>query len=304
MQKKCNIASIAEDSVYGLFLQHLKSLGFAAESILAYRDSLRYFLDYLQGRGIESHLGVTRQIALDYIQSLRDRKISEASIDIYCRPAKQTYDFLIERQELFINPFHGIIVTMPKKLQPVLSQDDVSRILDAVDLKKPIGVRDRALLELLYNTGLRRAEIIRLNLVSVNLADRTVRVLGKGSKERLMPIGNNTVKWMERYINDARIKLLEGSISEALWIKSGGGRIGYELIEQMFRKYKKILGYTQRLSCHDFRRAFATHMLQNGADPVSLQHLLGHADLSHLKNYLRLTIADLKKAHAESRVSQ
>jgi len=304
MKKRVMILKPCEDGEHGLFIEQLKTLKYSLTTQCMYTFCLNYFNRYLKGRNITGHIRVTKQVMLDYIQNMRNSGFADASVEIYFRPVRLFFGFLEERQKVFVNPAAGIQIKTPKLLPSVASEEEMNLMITAPDTRKPVGVRDRAFMELLYSTGMRRQEIIQLDLTDLNMQEATVRVLGKGDRERLLPIGKNAMRWLQEYISKARPVLLEESESRALWVKHGGGRINYECVQSIVALSRKRAGMKRKIVCHDFRRAFATHMLQHGAHPVDIQQLLGHVDLSHLRNYLRLTVADLKKMHSESRVGE
>jgi integrase/recombinase XerD len=288
-----------------LFVEHLMAKKFSWRTQRLSSYCLDDFGEYLKGLRINHYSQVTKQVLLDYLRELKEhRHYKDTSIEIFFRPVKLFFDYLEEQQKIFINPAKEITLRIPRRLPVVVTEEEIGKMLNSPDIGSPKGVRDRAFMEVLYSTGMRREEIIQLNLADINHQDLTVRVIGKGSKERVLPIGKTAMHWLNEYINKARVELLEGSENKALWIRKGGGRINYESVQAIINIYKAKSGITRKLTCHDFRRAFATHMLRHGASPIDVQLLLGHADLHHLRNYLQLTIADLKKIHEESRVGQ
>ena len=304
MKRKVKILKQCGNEEHRLFIEHLKALKYSYMSLRLYSYCLDQFDSHTKAAGVSDHAQITKQLILDYLKNLKGRGFSEASRGIYYRPLLRFFAYLEERQKIFLNPTMGISLITPCKLPVVASESEISKMLEAPDTEKPKGLRDKAFLELLYSTGMRREEIISLNLSDINMDEATVRVVGKGEKERILPIGKSALHWLAKYIKTARVELMEEAESKALWVKHGGGRIGYDFVQAMINQCRDKAGIKRKLACHDFRRAFATHMLQRGASPVDVQHLLGHADFSHLRKYLRLTIADLKNVHSESRVSQ
>jgi len=191
------------------------------------------------------------------------------------------------------------------KLVPVPNEEDIRKLMEQPDLGTAAGVRDRALLEVGYSTALRLSELAGLNLADPNLKDATVRVLGKGSKERVVPLGRQAISWLEEYVGKARPELLTASPDEpALWLGGMGRRFHVLLIGKMMRDYGKRAGIACGITPHALRRACATHMLRGGAHPAAIQMLLGHASLSTLSSYLRVSITDLQAMHAKARVGE
>jgi len=274
------------NSEHGLFIEHLAARKYSWRTQRLASYCLDDFDAYLKKKNIRDHNQVKKQLVLDYLQQLRDRGLKEVSIEIFFRPVKLFFDYLEEKQQVFVNPAADIHIKVPNKIPSVLSEEVIRKLLNAPDLGKPKGVRDRAFMELAYNTGMRREELIRLDLTDINMQEASVRVLGKGQKERILPIGKSAIHWLNEYITKARVELLEESENKALWVKRGGGRINYECAQSLINLSKERAGITRKIGCHDFRRAFATHLLQHGAGPIDVQHLLGHASLHHLRNYL------------------
>jgi len=166
-------------------------------------------------------------------------------------------------------------------------------------------VRDRALIETAYATGARREELARLTVLDVDLDNQRLRVLGKGSKERVLPLGKQAVQWLQRYIRESRQKLLKEKLDEpALWIDLHGKPLAYEAFQQILTRHSYAAAIRPAISAHALRRACATHMLKNGAHPLQLQMLLGHATLKTLSQYLRLTVVELQQTHQQSNPGQ
>jgi integrase/recombinase XerD len=196
-----------------------------------------------------------------------------------------------------------IIRREPRRLQSVPSREEVRKLLEQPDTETAVGIRDRAILEVLYGTGIRREELLKLKVSSVDLKENTLRVNGKGGRQRIVPLGKTAAHWLQRYIEKARTELDPSEDVEALRISQHGEPMSYWALPVIMRKYVKAVGIPS-LSPHSLRRACATHMLQNGAHPVELQMLLGHASLTHLSQYLRLSISELRKTHAATKPGQ
>jgi len=180
---------------------------------------------------------------------------------------------------------------------PVPGEEEVALVLARPDTSRPTGVRDRALLETAYGTAARLQELTRLRVGDLDLRGGTVRLLGKGNRERVAPLGRQAVQWLGRYLREARPALLRNRESEALWIGRSGRALGYAAVRTVLRVHSR-----GAVSPHGLRRACATHMLRAGAHPVQIQALLGHASLRSLRHYLKVTIAELAAMHAASRL--
>lgn len=287
-----------------LFFQSLEDRKCNRKSLSIYRSTMGYFVEWLASRNVRSFTQVNRQQLTDYMSYLNKRLKSAVSREVYFRVVKLLFSYLEERQLIFINPADGLGFRVSPKLKAAPTVAAIRALIDAVDISTPAGVRNRAMLEVLYGTGVRREELCRMNIEDLNIDDQTLKVLGKGAKERLLPVGASLVEWLKQYLGAARPALMQEAQSSAMWVVQGGGRIGYEAIQGIIRLCREKVPECGNITAHDFRRAFATHMLQNGASPVDIQALLGHSSLKHLSRYLRLSIVDLRKMHKASRVGQ
>ena len=189
------------------------------------------------------------------------------------------------------------------RVPKTLSEAQVEALLDAPDVHTAIGVRDRAMLELLYASGLRVSELVGLKVFALGLNDNVVRVMGKGSKERLVPYGEVASQWLRVYLGEARITLLAGRQTDALFVTTKGAQAGRAMSRVMFwmliKKYAVLAGITAPLSPHTLRHAFATHLLNHGADLRAVQLLLGHADISTTTIYTHVARERLAQLHAQ-----
>ena len=206
------------------------------------------------------------------------------------------YRYLVVHHGLEASPAASVrapraVRTLPK----FLSSDEVEALLTAPDVSQPRGLRDRAMIELLYATGLRVSELVALRPADVNLGDGLLKTTGKGRKERLVPIGDEACAWVVRYVREARAALLRGRTSPHLFVNARGGtgmtRIGFW---KVLRTYATPLGLARRLSPHVLRHSFATHLLDHGADLRAIQVMLGHADLSTTQIYTHVLDARLR----------
>ncbi|WP_051482741.1 site-specific tyrosine recombinase XerD [Thioalkalivibrio sp. HK1] len=186
-----------------------------------------------------------------------------------------------------------------RSLPTTLSETQVERLLEAPDLDRPLGLRDRAMLEVLYATGLRVSELVGLSLAQVNLRQGAVRVVGKGGKERLTPLGEPAIEWIERFLADARSGIIGGLSSQALFPTALGKPMSRQAFWQMIRRYALKAGITDPISPHTLRHAFATHLLNHGVDLRVVQMLLGHRDISTTQIYTHVARERLKNLHLE-----
>jgi len=283
------------------YADHLREQGFKPKSVKGGRVALRRFCAFLDKRECRKIADVNALDLERYQLSLAGLTVSTQQF--YLVHVRQFFRWLENTQQLFLNPAMQLrIPKRPKELLPVPTEKQVTRLLAAPNLKHAAGVRDRAWLEVVYSTGARLLEMTRLTVADVNLQHGSLRLFGKGDKERLVPLGTQAIYWLKKYLEEARPKLLEGKSLTALWLSSWGGRpLSYVAMYQQLRTYSKQTGLPKALlSPHSLRRACVTHMLQHGASPYLLKELLGHSRAATLTHYLRQDIADLKKTHRHS----
>ena len=186
----------------------------------------------------------------------------------------------------------------PMRVPKTLSEAQVETLLGAPDTDTPLGLRDRTMLELMYASGLRVSELVTLKSVHLSLSDGVLRVTGKGAKERLVPFGEEAHSWLERYLAEARAAILHGQASDALFVTGRGGPMTRQMFWQLIKKYALQADVKVPLSPHTLRHAFATHLLNHGADLRAVQMLLGHADISTTTIYTHVARERLKSLHA------
>ena len=236
---------------------------------------------------------------------LVERSYKAMTVDRFMMVTRLFFRWLEESQRIFLNPARDIIVTGARR--PILfvpSEEQVKALLAQPDVATPVGIRDRAFMETLYSTGARLQELMALAVSDVDLERGTLRLMGKGRRERVVPLGRQGVYWIQRYLVEARPKMLINTDEPALWVAFQTKRkASGQALQMRMKGYCKAAGLPLMLP-HAIRRACATHMLRNGAHPVQIQMLLGHAGLSTLSQYLRVTITDLKKVHRGSKPGQ
>ncbi len=186
----------------------------------------------------------------------------------------------------------------PQRFPKTLSEGQVEALLAAPDVSTPLGLRDRAMIELMYASGLRVSELVLLKSIEVGMNEGVLRVTGKGSKTRLVPFGEEAGSWLMRYLAEARAQILQGQVDDALFVTARGGPMTRQMFWTLVKKYALQAGVTARLSPHTLRHAFATHLLNHGADLRVVQLLLGHADISTTQIYTHVARERLKQLHA------
>jgi len=188
---------------------------------------------------------------------------------------------------------------LPRNLPKSLTEQDVELLLNAPDTQTPLGLRDRTMFEVLYATGLRVSELVTLRITQVSMDMGVVRVMGKGSKERLVPLGEESLDWLRRYLAEGRPVLLAGKVADALFVTARGEGMTRQMFWYLIKKQAKTGGLHKPLSPHTLRHAFATHLLNHGADLRVVQMLLGHSDISTTQIYTHVASERLKKLHKE-----
>lgn len=265
----------------------------------AYRSDLALFNGWLQEKGVDL-LGVSREAILDHLGWRVDNGYKPRSTARLLSGVRGFYRYLLREKLIAVDP--TLQVDMPQLGKPLpksLSEADVEALLAAPDLSDAIGQRDRAMLEVLYACGLRVTELISLTLEQVNLRQGVLRIMGKGSKERLVPMGEEAIVWVERYMRDARHELLNGRPSDVLFPSQRGEQMTRQTFWHRIKHQAKVAGIGKSLSPHTLRHAFATHLLNHGADLRVVQMLLGHSDLSTTQIYTHVARARLQEMHAK-----
>jgi integrase/recombinase XerD len=280
------------------FINYLRvERGLAVNSIEAYRRDVREFLDFLAQNRLSPGEVEHREL-LQFLQGLYQR-LSPRSVARKIVSVRAFYRFLILDDYLANDPTETL--EAPRTLQSLpkyLTQEEVDRLLQLPDVTKPHGLRDRAMLEVLYATGLRVSELVRLRAENVNFDVGFVRVIGKGNKERIVPLGETAQDWLNRYLREAYPRFeRKAPGSRALFLSQKGGPMSRQNFWMIVRRLGRRLGLSDRLSPHVLRHSFATHLLENGADLRAVQIMLGHADISTTQIYTHITRERLKKIY-------
>jgi integrase/recombinase XerD len=288
------------------YLEALSVRGFTLETVRTYRSRLRLFLQWCGERGLTRVNEVTVGLFERYQRYLHQRRKPNGSaqgmgsqVQHLCA-VQQFYRWLVRRHLVLSNPAADIeLPKVPQQLpMKVLSAAEAERVLAQPRVETPLGLRDRALLELLYSTGMRRTELRGLNVTDVDFARGVVRVhAGKGNKDRVVPIGERALQWLQRYLDDVRPRYLFGQQQPALWLNSDGARLGGNHIGIMVRDCIEQAEVNKTGSCHLFRHTAATLMLENGADIRFIQAMLGHASLQTTQIYTQVSVSKLKEVH-------
>jgi integrase/recombinase XerD len=273
--------------------------GLSDNTLAAYRADLQGLARWLSLRGGDL-LAARREDLLAYLGYRIERGASHRSTARLLSSLRRFYRYQLREGRLGADP--SAEIDSPKLGRPLpesLSEHDVEALLDSPDTDSDRGLRDRAMLELLYATGLRVSELVGLRLEQLNLRLGVVRVLGKGGKERLVPLGDEAGHWLDRYLSGARLALLKGrGDSPAVFVTQRGGAMTRHAFWHLIRRHARAAGIHKHVSPHTLRHAFATHLLNHGADLRAVQMLLGHSDLSTTQIYTHVARARLRDLHA------
>jgi len=273
--------------------------GLARATLASYRSDLGRLAGWLLEQSLEPLIDLRETTLAAFIAHLA-RQTRASSQARYLSTLRRFYRWQLTRGRIVADPTLKLAnPTRPARLPKVMSERQVDALLGAPVIDTPLGLRDRAMLETLYATGLRVSELVNLKLHEVSLADGVLRALGKGSKERLVPLGEQAIDWIGRYLREARADILGGQQDDALFITARGGPMTRQAFWQLIKRYALRAGIApEKLSPHVLRHAFATHLLNHGADLRVVQLLLGHADISTTQIYTHVARERLKSLHA------
>lgn len=273
--------------------------GLAKNSLDAYRRDMRLFAGWLEakrpGRGL---LGAAPEDLAGYFAERHpDTKPSTANRRLSV--LKRFYALALRRNAVSADPCLNMATArQPTRFVHTLSEAQVEALLAAPDVSTPLGLRERTMLELMYASGLRVSELVALKIVELSLNDGVLRITGKGAKTRLVPFGAEARTWLERYLKDARGIILNGQVDDALFVTGRGGPMTRQMFWVVIKKHALKAGIQAPLSPHTLRHAFATHLLNHGADLRVVQLLLGHSDISTTQIYTHVARERLKHLHA------
>lgn len=273
--------------------------GLADNTRMAYRSDLEQFAQWLLLRG-QTLQQVRRDVLLEYLSWRLEAGYKARSSARFLSGARGFYQYLLEEALIIENPTLQIeLPQIGRSLPDTLSEADVEALLAAPDVEELLGLRDRCMLEVLYACGLRVTELVSLTLDQLNTRQGVVRVMGKGSKERLVPMGETALDWLMRYLKEGRGELLGSSVTDVLFPSQRGQQMTRQTFWYRIKLHAKVAGISKPLSPHTLRHAFATHLLNHGADLRVVQMLLGHSDLSTTQIYTHVARARLQALHSE-----
>lgn len=294
-QLKAKLTEMPYDKKTGLkllkeFINYIAyQKNYSRHTVSAYRADLEQFLDFIKYNLDSVDVDLMRR----YLFYLKNKNYKPRSTGRKIAAIKSFFNFLVKRDLIKKNPV--LLVSgpkLPERLPSFLTYEEVENILEAAKNRDESGLRDRAIMELLYSSGLRVGELVLLKISDINIAEGTVKVKGKGSKERIVPVGSYALNYIFDYLQK-RTKYR----SPYIFLNKKGGRITSRSVERIIKKYAKIAGILKKITPHTFRHSFATHLLDRGADLRTVQEMLGHSDIATTQIYTHVTIQRLKELY-------
>lgn len=275
--------------------------GLSPNTLAAYSRDLVQFAEFAESRGVKEPDSVDEKLIMDFVSKLERARYTPASLARKISTIRGFFKFLLAERELEKNPLFALrSYRPPRRLPKSLDVDDVSRLLSAPDTRSDLGLRDKAMLETLYATGLRVSELISLKISDVDLKSRFIRCVGKGNKERLVPLGEVAAQYINSYLEGPRNRLSGGRVSEYLFLTEQGRPMSRVMFWKIIKKYARVAGITKEITPHTLRHSFATHLLERGADLRSLQEMLGHSSIATTQIYTHVSRDHLREVYRES----
>ena len=272
--------------------------GLAQNTLESYGRDLRQFQSYLQTSQMDFLKDSSRSTILTYLNSLHNKGRAVSTISRNLAAIKSFYQYLVREKYLEKDPAANLeSPKLEKKLPKILTVQEVEELLKQPDTILPAGLGDKAMLELLYATGIRVSELISLNISDINLDMGYIKCFGKGSKERIVPLGSIAAKCVQDYVGRGRNKLVRTYEESALFVNHHGNRLTRQGFWKIIKKYAHEARILKEITPHTLRHSFATHLLENGADLRSVQEMLGHADISTTQIYTHVTKNRLKEVY-------
>nr|WP_244304321.1 site-specific tyrosine recombinase XerD [Dolosigranulum pigrum] len=276
--------------------------GLSANTVTSYKRDVEKYLTFLTEKKITQLDEVSRFEILDFLQTLRQSGAADNSIIRMVSSLRKFHQYL--KRESIVSDDPMQLIDTPKKastLPKAISPQAVEQLLEAPDTTTPLGVRDRTILELMYATGLRISELVNLKLSDMHLTMGFIQTMGKGEKERIIPLGEIASQWLDHYLDGARVYLQDQSAetSEYVFLNSRGKGLSRQGVWKKVKQLALEAGIDQNVTPHTLRHSFATHLLENGADLRMVQELLGHADISTTQIYTHITKTRLKQVYSD-----
>lgn len=271
----------------------------ATNTVLAYQRDLERYIKFLEEQQLTSPDVISHQHVYAFLEMLHDLTLCATTVSRNLSAVRAFHHFLIGEEVASVDPTENIVVPKPwMKLPEVLSAEEMERILNQPDTSTEKGVRDRAMLETAYATGVRVSELVGLKLHDIFWQEEFIRVFGKGNKERLVPVGETALAWMKMYIQGPRVRLAAlGVAGNLIFLNRFGKKISRQSVWILLKKYTLEAGIAKVISPHSLRHSFATHLIERGADLRAVQEMLGHADIITTQIYTHLDRHYLKQVH-------
>lgn len=293
---------IAQEALVEYIIYLKIERGLSANTVTSYKRDIEKYLTFLTEKKITQLDEVSRFEILDFLQTLRQSGAADNSIIRMVSSLRKFHQYL--KRESIVSDDPMQLIDTPKKastLPKAISPQAVEQLLEAPDTTTPLGVRDRTILELMYATGLRISELVNLKLSDMHLTMGFIQTMGKGEKERIIPLGEIASQWLDHYLDGARVYLQDQSAetSEYVFLNSRGKGLSRQGVWKKVKQLALEAGIDQNVTPHTLRHSFATHLLENGADLRMVQELLGHADISTTQIYTHITKTRLKQVYSD-----
>ncbi|MDT3698131.1 MAG: site-specific tyrosine recombinase XerD [Thermincola sp.] len=289
--------SLVEEFIHYLAVER----GLADNTLDSYNRDLNQFLGFLEQEKVQDAQKATRNMVMSYLLFLQKRGRATATVSRHLAALKSFYHFLLKEKYIEKDPTANLeSPKLEKKLPQILAVQEVEMLLNQPIGGDPATLRDKAMLELLYATGIRVSELIQLDINHINIDMGYIRCFGKGSKERIVPVGTFARRCVDEYLQKGRTKIIKNKAEQALFVNQHGGRLTRQGFWKIIKKYARRAGISKVITPHTLRHSFATHLLENGADLRSVQEMLGHADITTTQIYTHLTKGRLREVYARS----
>lgn len=290
------------EELLSMFLENIEyQRGYSENTIINYENDIEEFINFLKSENINKLKDVDYGTVRFYLMKLYDKKYSRNSVSRKLSSLRSFFKFLHAKNKIDMNPFS--LVSSPKKekrLPKFLYNEDIEKIFEVPDTTKPLGQRDSLILELLYDTGIRVGELVNIKLKDIDFSNRTIKILGKGNKERIVLFGIYLEDILNLYIDNGRNELLKGKNNEYLILNGHGKNITTRGVRLIIENIIKKACIKTHATPHTLRHTFATHLLENGADLLTVKELLGHSTLSSTQVYTHVTNERLRNVYLHS----
>lgn len=273
----------------------------SGNTVAAYRNDLSSFLDFLKSEKVKDYSDINSIHLIEFFKILDSQGLSTLSAARYFSSIKNFFIWMLKSNYLDVNPLEKLDAPkISRSLPMVLTVEEVNSILSMPDTSSPLGIRDRTILEVLYACGTRVSELINLKTSDLFLSEELIRVFGKGSKERLIPIGSSAIEWLTNYLTYGRTSLENKSKSEGyVFLNNRGSKLSRMSVWKIVAANTKLAGIEKEVHPHTFRHSFATHLIEGGADLRAVQEMLGHTDISTTQIYTHIDRDFVKQEHKQ-----